>query len=119
MASQRQHRSRLAARLGKLRRALARGSVLAGSVLTLGLGFAAPVNASVQLERQALEARVQAVRAMLREPVAADAVGGTAGVAGLTGLSGEEPPLRTAQWFNWNNWNNWNNWKNWGNWLNR
>ena len=100
MASQRQHRSRLAERLGKLRRALARGSVLASSVLAMGL--AAPVNASVQLERQGLEARVQAVRAMLQEPVAADA-----------------PPLRIAQWFNWNNWNNWNNWKNWGNWLNR
>ena len=111
MASQRQHRSRLAERLCKLRRALGRGVVLAGSVL--GLGFAAPVNASVQIERQALEARVQAVRAMLQEPAVVDAPGSTGGVAG------EAAPLRTAQWFNWNNWNNWNNWKNWGNWLNR
>ena len=113
MASQRQHRSRLAERVGKLRRALARGSVLAGSVLGLTLGLAPPVNASVQTERQALEARVRAVRAMLQEPVAADAFGATGSVAG------EAVPLRTAQWFNWNNWNNWNNWKNWGNWLNR
>ena len=116
MASQRQHRSRLAARLGRLRRALARGSVLVGSVLAgsvLGLGLAAPVNASVQIERQALEARVQAVRAMLQEPAAADVIGSPGSVAG------EAAPLRTAQWFNWNNWNNWNNWKNWGNWLNR
>ena len=105
MASQRQHRSRRAERLGKLRRALARGAMLAGSVL--GLGLAAPVNASVQIERQALEARVQAVRAMLHEPAAADALGSTGSEAG------EAPPLRTAQWFNWNNWNNWNNWKNW------
>ena len=113
MASQRHHRSRLAERLGKLRRTLARRSVLAGSVAALGLGLAAPVNASVQIERQALEARVQTVRAMLQEPAAAGALGSTGSVAG------EAAPLRTAQWFNWNNWNNWNNWKNWGNWLNR
>ena len=105
MASQRQHRSRLAERLGRWRRALARGSVLAGSVLALAV--ATPVNASVQLERQALEARVQVLRAMLQEPLPAGAAGSVAGDA---------PPLRTAQWFNWNNWNNW---KNWGNWLNR
>ena len=105
MASQRQHRSRLAERLGRWRRALARGSVLAGSVLALAV--ATPVNASVQLERQALEARVQVLRAMLQEPL-------PVGVAGSA--AGDAPPLRTAQWFNWNNWNNWNNW---GNWLNR
>ena len=105
MASQRQHRSRLAERLGRWRRALARGSVLAGSVLALAV--ATPVNASVQLERQALEARVQVLRAMLQEPL-------PVGVAGS--VAGDAPPLRTAQWFNWNNWNNWNNW---GNWLNR
>lgn len=105
MASQRQHRSRLAERLGRWRRALARGSVLAGSVLALAV--ATPVNASVQLERQALEARVQVLRAMLQEPLPVGAAGSVAGDA---------PPLRTAQWFNWNNWNNWNNW---GNWLNR
>ena len=108
MASQRQHRSRLAERLGRWRRALARGSVLAGSVLALAV--ATPVNASVQLERQALEARVKVLRAMLQEPLPAGAAGSVAGDA---------PPLRTAQWFNWHNWNNWNNWKNWGNWLNR
>ena len=105
MASQRQHRSRLAERLGRWRRALARGSVLAGSVLALAV--ATPVNASVQLERQVLEARVKVLRAMLQEPLPVGAAGSVAGDA---------PPLRTAQWFNWNNWNNWNNW---GNWLNR
>ena len=111
MASQRQHRSRLAARLGKLRRVLVRVSVLAGSALALGT--ATPVNATVRPERQALEARVQAVRAALLNPAAADTVDGVGAVADKT------PPLRTAQWFNWGNWNNWNNWKNWGNWLNR
>ena len=110
MASQRQHRSRLAARLGKLRRALAQVSVLAGSVLALG--SAAAAHASVQLERQTLEARVQAVRAMLQVPAVGDAVDSVDD-------AGKARPVRTAQWFNWSNWNNWNNWKNWGNWLNR
>ena len=111
MASQRQHRSRLAARLGKLRRVLVRVSVLAGSALALGA--AAPLNATVRLERQALEARVQAVRAALLDPAAAEAVDAVGAVAD------KATPVRTAQWFNWGNWNNWNNWKNWGNWLNR
>ena len=111
MASQRQHRSRLAARLGKLRRALAQVSVFAGSVLALG----SAAHASVQLERQTLEARVQAVRAMLQEPVPGSAVDAVDAVDGAS----KATPLRTAQWFNWNNWNNWNNWKNWGNWFNR
>ena len=107
MASQRQHRNRLATRLGKLRRALAQVSMLAGSVLALG--SAAAAHASVQLERQTLEARVQAVRAMLQVPAPGDAGDAAA----------KTPPVRSAQWFNWSNWNNWNNWKNWGNWLNR
>ena len=110
MASQRQHRSRLAARLGKLRRALAHVSMLAGSVLALG--SAAAAHASVQLERETLEARVQAVRAMLQVPAVGDAVDSVDD-------AGKARPVRTAQWFNWSNWNNWNNWKNWGNWLNR
>ena len=110
MASRRQHRSRLATRLGKLRRALAQVSVLAGSVLALG--SAAAAHASVQLERQTLEARVQAVRAMLQVPAVGDAVDSVDD-------AGKARPVRTAQWFNWSNWNNWNNWKNWGNWLNR
>ena len=113
MASQRQHRSRLAARLGKLRRALAQVSVLAGSVLALG--SAAAAHASVQLERETLEARVQAVRAMLQVPAVGDAVDAVDAVD----AGGKARPVRTAQWFNWSNWNNWNNWKNWGNWLNR
>ena len=113
MASQRQHRSRLAARLGKLRRALAQVSVLAGSVLALG--SAAAAHASVQLERQTLEARVQAVRAMLQVPAVGDVVDSVDAVD----AGGKARPVRTAQWFNWSNWNNWNNWKNWGNWLNR
>ena len=113
MASQRQHRSRLAARLGKLRRALAQVSMLAGSMLALG--SAAAAHASVQLERQTLEARVQAVRAMLQVPAVGDAVDSVDAVD----AGGKARPVRTAQWFNWSNWNNWNNWKNWGNWLNR
>ena len=116
MASQRQHRSRLAARLGKLRRALAQVSMLAGSVLALG--SAAAAHASVQLERQTLEARVQAVRAMLQMPAPGDAVDSVDGVDAVD-AAGKAWPVRTAQWFNWSNWNNWNNWKNWGNWLNR
>ena len=113
MASQRQHRNRLAARLGKLRRALAQVSMLAGSVLALG--SAAAAHASVQLERQTLEARVQAVRAMLQVPAVGDVVDSVDAVD----AAGKARPVRTAQWFNWSNWNNWNNWKNWGNWLNR
>ena len=113
MASRRQHRSRLAARLGKLRRALAQVSMLAGSMLALG--SAAAAHASVQLERQTLEARVQAVRAMLQVPAVGDAVDSVDAVD----AGGKARPVRTAQWFNWSNWNNWNNWKNWGNWLNR
>ena len=113
MASQRQHRNRLAARLGKLRRALAQVSMLAGSMLALS--SAAAAHASVQLERQTLEARVQAVRAMLQVPAVGDVVVSVDAVD----AAGKARPVRTAQWFNWSNWNNWNNWKNWGNWLNR
>ena len=107
MASQRKHRTRLAARLGMLRRMFAQASVFAGAAGALGV--AAPASAAVQLERQALEARVQAVRAVLQgrgEP-------GTAADSGAA--SAREPSSRVAQWFNWGNWNNWNNWKNWAN----
>ena len=107
MAGQRQHRSRLAARLGMLRRVLARASVFAGAAGALGA--AAPASAAVQLERQALEARVQAIRAVLQ----GQAESGTA--ANSDAASAREPSSRVAQWFNWGNWNNWNNWKNWAN----
>jgi len=102
MASQRQHRSRLAGRLGKLRRVLAQVSVFAGAAI--GLAAAAPVNASVQLDRHALDARVLAVRSTLRDAAASGEPGST---------PGDTLAVRTAQWFNWGNWNNWNNWKNW------
>jgi hypothetical protein len=86
-----------------LRRVLGQVSVLAGAAGMLGA--AAPASASVQIERQALDARVQAMRAALRDPAMAAAADETA----------KEPLSRTAQWFNWGNWNNWNNWKNWAN----
>jgi len=100
MASQRQHRSRLAARLCRLRSALAHVSMIAGAAAALG--GAVPASASVPAERHVLEARVKAVRAALNDDH--DAADAGAGV---------EPSVRTAQWFNWGNWNNWNNWKNW------
>ncbi|MBC8056809.1 MAG: hypothetical protein H7Y61_09545 [Rhizobiales bacterium] len=60
------------------------------------LGAAAQANAIVRLERAALEARVEAMRAALNEADPAEAP---------TGL--------VAQWNNFKNWNNWNNWKKW------
>jgi hypothetical protein len=90
-----------------LRRALAHASVFAGAAGAL-VG-AVPASAAVPLERQALEARVQAVRAVLQGQAEPGNAAGSAAVAA------REPPSRVAQWFNWGNWNNWNNWKNWAN----
>ncbi|NUZ04473.1 hypothetical protein [Piscinibacter koreensis] len=71
---------------------------------------AAPHADAVPAAREALEARVLAVRAALdRAP-------------GPDSDADEAPPRLLAQWFKWNNWNNWNNWPKWGkwgNWLNR
>ena len=58
------------------------------------LGTAAQANAIVRLERDALEARVDAVRGALQA------------------REGALPAL-VAQWNNFKNWNNWNNWKKW------
>ncbi len=65
------------------------------------LGPAAEAKTSVALERAALEARVDAVRQILR-------------------VEDEDGPAGSpiAQWYNWGNWGNWNNWPNWGNWAN-
>lgn len=67
-------------------------------------GASSPAEARVEVARQALEARVLAVRAAIQEAPDADA--------------GKAPDTRLAQWMNWGNWNNWNNWPNWGNWGN-
>lgn len=65
------------------------------SLAALGLlNTAAQANASVRLERDALEARVDAVRGALQS------------------REGALPAL-VAQWNNFKNWNNWNNWKKW------
>ena len=66
------------------------------------LGAAWQVQAHVEQDRIALEARVAAIRAAI-ERAAPD-------------TPNDGGPL--AQWFNWGNWNNWNNWPNWGNWGN-
>ena len=72
----------------RLRRAFA-------ALAALGLvGATAQANAIVRLERDALEARVDAVRGALRA------------------REGALPAL-VAQWNNFKNWNNWNNWKKW------
>ena len=76
------------------------------------LGAAAQAQAMVRLDRAALEARVDAVRAALHE--AADPHADPHGNADAAA-----PGWLLAQWNNWSNWNNWNNWKNWGNWLNK
>jgi hypothetical protein len=68
------------------------------------LGTSTLVHAHVEATRQALEARVAAVRAALRASADVD--------------QPVDPCSRVAQWMNWPNWNNWNNWPNWGNWGN-
>lgn len=65
------------------------------SLAAIGLlGAAAQANAIVRLERDALEARVDAVRGALQARESA-------------------LPVLVAQWNNFKNWNNWNNWKKW------
>ena len=67
------------------------------SIAALGLlGAVAQANAIVRLEREALEARVDAVRAALQ-----------------VGDRDSAMPSLVAQWNNFKNWNNWNNWKKW------
>jgi hypothetical protein len=73
------------------------------------LGSASQANAIVRLERMALEARVQTLRAAMRAS--------SDGVASDDQAREQTEPW--ANWSNWNNWNNWPNWGNWGNWLNR
>ena len=106
MPSQTKHPIKRTRTRAGLRRALA-------WVAALGLlGAAAQANAIVRLERDALEARVEAMRAALH-----DRDDGTE--RGEVNPISVAPSRITAQWNNWKNWNNWNNWKNWGNWLNR
>lgn len=81
--------------------------VWAGIVFTLGLGTTAS-NANINTSRQALEARVQALRQSLQD-LSPDGL-----------LSAPDQKLaQWGNWGNWNNWNNWPNWANWGNWFNR
>jgi len=74
---------------------------------TFSLGATA-AHGNVNLSRQTLEARVEAVRQNL-----------------WASSSGGQPSMsdiKLAQWMNWGNWPNWNNWpnwQNWGNWFNR
>ena len=95
------HRTKASSWPRALRALLARVGV-AGVVGAMGAS--SPADARVELGRQALEARVLAVRAALQEAADADA--------------SKAPDTRLAQWMNWGNWNNWNNWPNWGNWGN-
>jgi hypothetical protein len=80
------------------------------SAVGLAALFGASAQASalrgIEQERQALEARVQAARELLRDQ------------AGNVSDSAGDSDQRTAQWLNWPNWSNWNNWPNWGNWGN-
>lgn len=88
--------------------ALARRLVAGLLCATAGAGLAAPTPGtpgSVDLERQALESRVAAVREAIQ--------------AGRPN-SKVAPTGPLAQWRNWPNWSNWSNWPNWGNfWPNR
>jgi hypothetical protein len=59
----------------------------------------------VTVEREALHARVQAVREFVQQ---------TGGSAGDPGVDAQYWP----NWPNWGNWRNWGNWPNWPNWLN-
>ena len=60
------------------------------------MGAAAQTDAAVAIERAALQARVEGMRALLHEARPAEA-----------------PSALVAQWNNFKNWNNWNNWKKW------
>ena len=85
---------------------------LVALLATAGMfGPAAQARATVEMERIALESRVEAVRGVLG--------------AEIDGNSARAPKKITkdkvAQWLNWPNWpnwGNWNNWRNWGNWVN-
>jgi len=78
--------------------------LLAGFCGVLGLTTYASSH-EISIEREALQARVQALRE------AFPAVDVT--------QNESRPDAQWGNWPNWGNWNNWNNWPNWGNWFNR
>ena len=85
------------------------GRLLASIGAVAGIA-AAPHADAVPAARQALEARVLAVREALDQDAERDAESGDAAPRRL---------LAQFKWNNWNNWNNWPKWGKWGNWLNR
>lgn len=76
---------------------------LLGIVSMMGTGTDA--NASIDLERKALESRVNTVKELIqrvdKNVRAADRAGSL--------------PDQITQWYPWGNWNNWGNWQNWRN----
>lgn len=68
--------------------------------LLAAVGASMPVQAAIDTERLALQARVQAVRAALAEAAPAAA---------------EEAAPLVAQAANWTNWPKWSKWSNWAN----
>lgn len=69
------------------------------------LGSAMPASASIEQERTILEARVAAVREIIRN------------LEQEKNLLDTDTPShqKLAQWYPWGNWGNWGNWRNWFN----
>ncbi len=78
-----------------------RASPLALAVLALCSGGSPPAAAAVPPERQALNARIAAVRAGLAEPAA------------------QRPGWQQGLLAQANNWTNWPKWSKWSNWANK
>jgi hypothetical protein len=84
----------------------------------VGLLGAAAADAAVERQRDALDARVNIVRQVIRNAPTAQA-----GVQRPDAAPDEQVAQccwnNWVNWGNWGNWNNWPNWVNWGNWFNR
>jgi hypothetical protein len=89
-----------------------RRPVLRGWLALFGIagviGATTPADAAVAAARQALDERVLAIRAAIRDATGADSPS-----------SADQRLAQYYPWGNWNNWGNWPNWGNWGNWFNR
>lgn len=110
-------RSKHAATRRPLLRAFAAWCGLIGAVWS-------PMPAEAAAGRDALAARVQAVRAALAQAEAhAELAARERPVDAVDAEDAPHAPHAAGRpwlnWGNWNNWNNWPNWGNWGNWLNR